>query len=88
MSVAYKYGHLVIIEKTEVVFVFFLNIQDYVKEEEILFKIRIYLQATCHNLQLTHQQRMLLQARLLHSLILHAHQMGSAEDSEKRQSAP
>lgn len=88
LSVAYKYGRLVIIEKTKVVFVFFVNIQDYVKEEEILFKIRIYLQVTCHNLRLTHQQRMFLQTQLFHSLILHAHQTGSAEDTEKRQSAP
>ena len=38
---------------------YFLNTQDYVTEEEILFKIRIYLQVTFHNLHVTHQQHIL-----------------------------
>lgn len=66
---------------------YFLNIQDYVTEE-ILFKTRIYLQVTYHNRHVTHQQHMFLQTQLVRSLILHAHHMDSAGDTEKRQSVP
>lgn len=50
--------------------------------------MRMYLQVICHNFQLTHQQHMFLQIQLLHSLILHALQMDTAEDTEKKQPAP
>lgn len=48
----------------------------------------MYLQVTCHNFQLTHQQHIFLQIQLLHSLILRGPQMGTAGDTEKRQPAP
>lgn len=44
----------------------------------------MYLQVTCHNFQLTHQQHMFLQTQLLHLLTLHVLQMGIAGDTEKR----
>lgn len=44
----------------------------------------MYLQVTCHNLQLTHQQHKFLQTQLLHWPTLHGLQMGIAGETEKR----